>query len=109
MISSEGIRGYIDIIILSVLMFGESYGYEIGRQIKEITGGEYVLKETTLYSAFTRMERAGLINSFPGNITHGKPRTYYRITEEGKEFYKEKCEEWKFTKKIINKFIQEEI
>ena len=108
MISSEVIRGYIDLMILCVLRSGESYGYEIGKSIRDITEGEYIIKETTLYSAFARMERSGLIESYPGSVTHGKPRTYYRITEKGQEFCEEKCEEWHFTKKIISKFIERE-
>lgn len=107
MISSEVIRGYIDTMILCVLLSGENYGYEIGRRIRDITDDEYSIKETTLYSAFTRMERAGLIESFPGSVTYGKPRTYYRLTETGVKFYKEKCSEWALTQKIINKFIKE--
>ncbi|MCL2697986.1 MAG: PadR family transcriptional regulator [Oscillospiraceae bacterium] len=107
MISSEVIRGYIDLMILCVLRGGESYGYEIGKSIREITGGEYIIKETTLYSAFARMERAGLIESYPGSVTHGKPRTYYKITGRGLEFREEKREEWDFTKKIISKFLEE--
>jgi len=106
MISSEVIRGYIDLMILCVLRAGESYGYEIGKQIREITEGEYIIKETTLYSAFARMEKAGLIESYPGSITHGKPRTYYRITQKGLDFREEKREEWDFTKKIISKFLE---
>ena len=108
MISSEVIRGYIDLIVLCVLRGGESYGYEIGKSIRDITEGEYIIKETTLYSAFTRMERNGLIESYPGSVTHGKQRTYYRITEKGIELCKEKREEWEFTKKIISKFLEKE-
>jgi len=106
MISSEVIRGYIDLMILCVLQKGESYGYEIGKTIRIITEGEYIIKETTLYSAFARMERGELIESYPGSVTHGKPRTYYRITAKGQEFLEEKRAEWEFTKKIISKFAE---
>jgi PadR family transcriptional regulator PadR len=107
-ISSEVIRGYIDLMILCVLTAGESYGYEIGKSIREITEGEYIIKETTLYSAFARMEKAGLIESYPGSVTHGKPRTYYKITDKGREFREQKREEWDFTKKIISRFLERE-
>ena len=46
-------RGYNDLMILALLKNGDSYGYEISRQIKEISEEKYVMKETTLYSAFT--------------------------------------------------------
>ena len=108
MISSEVIRGYVDLMILCVLREGESYGYEIGKSIREITENEYIIKETTLYSAFTRMERNELIESYPGSVTHGKPRTYYRLTDKGRALLEEKCVEWSFTKKIISRFIERE-
>lgn len=76
MISSDIIRGYNDSIILSILLEGPSYGYEISKKIRAITDEEYVIKETTLYSAFNRLEKNGYIISFPGNETMGKKRTY---------------------------------
>ncbi|MGL4569992.1 MAG: PadR family transcriptional regulator [Clostridium sp.] len=107
MISSDIIRGYNDTIILSVLLEGDSYGYEISKTIKSITNDQYVIKETTLYSAFNRLEKKGYIISFPGNETFGKRRTYYKITQDGIDFYNEKCIEWKVTKDVISKFIKE--
>ena len=108
-ISSDVIRGYNDTMILCILMKGPSYGYEISKQIKLISEEKYVIKETTLYSAFTRMEKNEFIESFvadPGPDGNGKKRTYYRITEKGKEYYREKCAEWALTKDVIEKFIQ---
>ena len=108
-ISSDVIRGYNDTMILCILMKGPSYGYEISKQIKTISEEKYVIKETTLYSAFTRMEKNEFIESFvadPGPDGNGKKRTYYRITEKGKAYYKEKCEEWALTKDVIEKFIE---
>ncbi len=107
LISSDIIRGYNDTIILSLLLQGDSYGYEISKNIKTITNEEYVIKETTLYSAFNRLEKNGFIEAYFGDETFGKRRTYFRITPKGREFYKEKCEEWKLTKNVINRFINE--
>ena len=63
-ISSDVIRGYNDTMILYLLLDQPSYGYEISKQIRELSDGKYVIKETTLYSAFTRMEKNGYITSF---------------------------------------------
>ena len=63
-ISSDVIRGYNDTMILYLLMQGPSYGYEITKRIKRMTDEKYVMKETTLYSAFARMEKNGYISSF---------------------------------------------
>ena len=108
MISSDVIRGYIDTMILYLLLKEPSYGYEISKRIRELSNEKYVIKETTLYSAFKRMENNGYIESFSGSETFGKPRTYYKITEAGENYYRQKCEEWEVTKEVIEKFIEGE-
>jgi PadR family transcriptional regulator PadR len=67
MISSDIIRGYIDTMILYLLLNEPSYGYEISKKIKELTDEKYIMKETTLYSAFKRMEANGYIESYMGS------------------------------------------
>ena len=105
-ISSDVIRGYNDIIILYLLLNDPSYGYEISKQIRTMSQDKYIIKETTLYSAFTRMEKNGYIESFTDEVmSGGKKRTYYRITEAGRAYYTAKCEEWQLTKEVIEKFI----
>lgn len=108
MISSDSIRGYNDVIILSLLMKKDSYGYEISKEIREKSQGVYAMKETTLYSTFTRLEKNQLIESYPGEVTHGKKRTYYRMTPAGREFYKKKQHEWQQTIFVVNQFLKGE-
>lgn len=105
MISSDVSRGYNDTMILSLLLDGPSYGYEISKNIRTITDEQYIMKETTLYSAFNRLSKNGFIESFEHNEV--SRRTYYRITEEGRLYYREKCQEWKVTQDVINRFIKE--
>lgn len=106
-ISSDVIRGYNDTMILYLLMEAPSYGYEISKQIKMLTQEKYIIKETTLYSAFTRLEKNGYVESFnDSDCENGKRRTYYRITEKGIAYYKEKCDEWSVTKEVVEKFIR---
>lgn len=107
-ISSDVIRGYNDTLILYLLLQEPSYGYEISKQIKNLSEEKYIIKETTLYSAFTRMEKNGYIESFSSEENGGKRRTYYRITDAGRAYYKMKCEEWNLTKEVIEHFILEE-
>ena len=47
-ISSDVIRGYNDTMILYLLLKEPSYGYEILRQIRNMSEDKYVIKETTL-------------------------------------------------------------
>ena len=105
-ISSDVIRGYIDVMILRILHDGDSYGYEISKEITKTSGGSYVMKETTLYSAFSRLVKLGYLHSYPGSFSGGRERTYYKLTEAGREYYYQKCNEWEYIKSLIAKFIK---
>ncbi len=105
-ISSDVIRGYNDTIILYLLSDAPSYGYEISRKIRSLSEDKYLIKETTLYSAFNRMEKNGYIQSYSETAENGKKRTYYRITDAGQKYYQDKCEEWNLTKDVIERFIR---
>ena len=68
-----------------------------------------MIKETTLYSAVSRMEKHGYIRSYSDTGENGKKRTYYRITDEGRNYYLEKCSEWDLTKEVIDRFISDNL
>ncbi|MDD3921305.1 MAG: PadR family transcriptional regulator [Eubacteriales bacterium] len=105
MIGSDTIRGYNEAIILRILLSGDNYGYDISRRVMEDSKGLYSMKETTLYAAFTRMEKNGHVTAYSGDVTFGKPRTYYHITEAGVAYYQSKCEEWDYAKKALDYFM----
>jgi PadR family transcriptional regulator PadR len=107
MISAEVIRGYVDVLVLESLLDEPSYGYAISKRIEQLAQGEYELKETTLYSALRRLEKAGAITSFKGSETHGRARTYYRLTEAGQRSYRDKVAEWYRTVDLIRRFIRD--
>jgi DNA-binding PadR family transcriptional regulator len=104
-IASDLIRGHTETIILAQLLQGDSYGYEINKFIQEKTKNQYELKEATLYSAFRRLENAGLIESYWGDQTTGARRRYYKITKMGTIMYEQNLEDWKSAKTIINLLI----
>jgi len=104
-IGSDVIRGYIDVMILRVLHDGDSYGYEISKKITGISGNSYSMKETTLYSAFSRLEKLGYLRSYPGSHSGGRERIYYTLTDDGRLYYSQKCAEWTLTKALVAKFI----
>ena len=108
MISSDVIRGYTDTMVLYLLWHEDSYGYRISKDIRLLSDDRYSLKETTLYSTFSRLERNGYITAYSGDETHGKQRTYYRITKEGRVYYTEKCREWALVQAVVKNFIMEE-
>lgn len=106
MIGADAIRGHIDLIVLSILERGPSYAYAISRTITERSGGAYVMKQTTLYTAVKRLEQQGQLSSEEDVSPSGKPRTYYRITPEGLVQLHRKREEWVLTQHLVNQFVE---
>jgi DNA-binding PadR family transcriptional regulator len=104
-ITSDLLRGHTETIILKLLIEKDSYGYEINKSIQEKTNNLFELKEATLYSAFRRLETAGLIASYWGDETTGARRRYYTITYEGRQVYKQNKIDWESAKALIDQLI----
>ena len=107
-IRADLISGHTDAVILAQLMRRDSYGYEINKTLESCSGGEFVLKEATLYTAFRRLEDSGLITSYWGDEAVGARRKYYKITAQGREAYRQAREEWQNTVRILNALLEEE-
>ena len=100
------LKGYIDIIILAMLNERDYYGYELGKQVKKQTKNSFEIKEGTLYLAFKRMERSGLILSYWNDERKGGRRKYYRLLPNGMEQLKEKKMQWEHIKKVVDLFLK---
>ena len=105
-LSADILRGYTDTLILRRLAEGDSYGYQINKQIAALSDGAAELKDATLYTAFRRMESAGYIRSYWGDENSGARRRYYAITDAGLEKLCHDCESWRETRKVIDKLLE---
>ncbi|HIS81452.1 MAG TPA: PadR family transcriptional regulator [Candidatus Scatomonas merdavium] len=105
-ITADILRGHTEAIILSHLMDSDSYGYQINKDILEKTDNRYELKEATLYTAFRRLEKAGLITTYWGDQTTGARRRYYSITEAGRKAYADYKRDWTEARELIDKLLK---
>jgi PadR family transcriptional regulator PadR len=104
-IDKETIKGYIESVILSVLVNEDLYGYEISKRIRNISKNTFEIKEGTMYVVLKRLENNQLISPYWDDTeSGGGRRRYYKITSEGKEYLFRKKEEWDFFKGIIDTF-----
>lgn len=108
-IDKEMIKGYIESIILSQLIQEDLYGYEISKRIRNISNNTFEIKEGTLYVVLKRLENSKYITPYWDDTeSGGGRRRYYKITDEGKEYFIKRKEEWNFFKSIIDIFFGEE-
>ena len=105
---ADVIRGHPAAVFLAPSLRRDSYGYEINNTIENCSGGEFVLKEATLYTAFRRLEDSGYITSYWGDEAVGARRKYYRITEKGREAYRQARAEWDASVRILNALLEGE-
>jgi PadR family transcriptional regulator PadR len=106
MISSDTMRGFNDLLILHLLSLEDSYGYALSKRISELSEGQYNIKETTLYSAFNRMERQGWNRGYDGLETHGRMRTYFAITDLGRHVLADKRVEWTTVQRVMKNILE---
>ena len=71
-------------MVLSILAGGESYGYEILKQVTALSGGQVEWSDGMLYPVLHRLEREGLIAGRWAITDAGRRRKYYRMTAKGK-------------------------
>ena len=84
----------IEAIVLSIVARTPSYGYEIIKQVEELSEGEIQWAAGSLYPVLHRMEMNGHIDSFWQQPEGERRRKYYRITDEGLAALEREKQEW---------------
>lgn len=102
---SDLVRGNIDAIILQTLSRGDSYGYEILKEVATASKGAYELKEPSLYTSLKRLEKQACIEGYWGDETQGARRKYYRITDDGRQELQEATARWIHVREIIDRLL----
>ncbi len=71
-------------VVLAVLGRGESYGYDIIRQVRELSGGRLDFSEGTLYPVLRKLEERGLVETEWRKADNERQRKYYRLKDDGR-------------------------
>ena len=94
-------KGMMEACILAVLSRGDSYGYQLIKDMEPIMR----LSESTLYPVLRRLEAAGCLTVY--SVEHNsRLRKYYAITEDGRKRIADFLAEWADVKKVYD-FIAE--
>ena len=94
MLSKELVTASTVPLVLSVLTEGESYGYELIRRVRELSGGRIEWTEGMLYPVLHWMERERMIESEWRAAAGERRRKYYRLRREGRMALKEEHQQW---------------
>jgi PadR family transcriptional regulator, regulatory protein PadR len=81
-------------LVLSVLARGESYGYALIQQVRELSGGQIQWTEGMLYPVLHWLEREGMVESEWKEAENGRKRKYYRLRDQGRTALRAGRREW---------------
>ncbi|MBC3765739.1 PadR family transcriptional regulator [Neptunicella marina] len=94
MITKEMTSAVSNIMVLSVLKSGMSYGYQLLRKIKQDSNELFDWTEGMLYPVLHRLEKQKYIESIWGTSEAGRRRKYYQITSSGQDYLAELLDGW---------------
>jgi len=92
--TSERLKGNLDMLLLAVLIAGPGHGYAIISRLRERSEGAFDLPEGTVYPALHRLEHAGLLDS-TWETAAGRRRRLYRLTAAGQKSLTAEAQQWR--------------
>lgn len=90
----------LDACVLAVLARGDTYGYVLTQQVREVMN----ISESTLYPVLRRLQKDQYLITYDQPF-QGRNRRYYQITDLGREKYSEYTSEWNIYKINIDKIL----
>jgi DNA-binding PadR family transcriptional regulator len=103
MISKALIAASTKPLLLSILMDGETYGYKIIKQMKNLSGGHLEWSFGMLYPVLHRLEKDGFIAAKWKKSDKGRLRKYYRLTDAGREELDWEKAQWLTVQGVLSK------
>lgn len=88
------VQGTLDMLILKTLALEPMHGYGIGVRIEQMSGGTFCVNAGSLFPAFRRLERDGLIEGTWETTEHNRRAKRYALTAAGRTRLKEHARDW---------------
>ena len=92
--SSDLVQGTLDMLILKTLALEAMHGYGVAVRIEQISKGVFRVNAGSLFVAFRRLQRAGLIGSEWKATENNRRAKYYSLTKQGRQKLSNETREW---------------
>jgi PadR family transcriptional regulator PadR len=91
---SDLIQGTLDMLILKTLALEAMHGYGIAVRLEQMSKGVFRLNAGSLFVAFQRLQRAGLIKGEWKMTENSRRAKYYVLTNQGRKKLNSETQEW---------------
>jgi PadR family transcriptional regulator, regulatory protein PadR len=88
------VQGTLDMLILKTLALEPMHGYGIAVRLEQMSKGVFRLNAGSLFVAFQRLQRAGLIRSEWKATENSRRAKYYVLTDQGRKRLTSETHEW---------------
>ncbi|TLZ50658.1 MAG: PadR family transcriptional regulator [Methanobacteriota archaeon] len=100
-------KGSVQLCLLALLAGERKYGFQLIKELRELSDGFFDVKEGTLYPALRRLEERGFVRSEWVEREVGVPRKYYTITERGRSTLQEATRVWGEMATSVDRILRE--
>jgi PadR family transcriptional regulator PadR len=86
-------RGVVELSVLATVARGETYGYRIVEQLRDVEGLGFT--ESTIYPVLARLAQDGCLAIRTEPSPAGPPRRYYQLTAAGRKRFRHLTDRWR--------------
>jgi transcriptional regulator len=104
--SSDLVQGTLDMLILKTLALEPMHGWGIAVRIEQMSRGVFRVNAGSLFVAFQRLQRAGLIKSEWKATENNRKAKYYALTDQGRKKLQTETREWSRQVAAIAKILE---
>jgi transcriptional regulator len=88
------VQGTLDMLILKTLALEPLHGFGIAQRIEQISRGVFQVNAGSLFPAFRRLEREGLVETEWRATENNRRAKYYKLTAQGRRKLSAETKEW---------------
>ena len=103
------LRGTLDLLILRSVSAGPRHGYAIAQWIKEVSDGEFLVEEGSLYPALQRIRGKGWLQAEWGVSDTGRRARFYTLTPAGKARLESELRAWERYTRAVSRAMAAEV
>ena len=100
------VQGTLDMLILKTLALEPMHGYGIGVRLEQISRGVFQVNAGSLFPAFRRLERDGVIKAEWRDTENNRRAKYYSLTAQGRARLKRDTRDWEVQASAIARILQ---
>ena len=92
--NTDVIQGTLDMLILKTLSLEPMHGYGVAQRIEQVSRGVFRVNAGSLFLAFKRLERDGLVAAEWRATEHSRRAKYYLLTPRGRRQLASETRDW---------------